>query len=196
MLIAKRLTQEDTEVIEKVRKLYDSAFPANERVNLHPSVLDQTNTSEILYFLDEEQFVGFMALLTVGNITHITYFAIDDQQRGKGYGSQAVKLARKLFPGQIIIADLEEPELGAKNYHQRLKRVHFYKKNGFIKTGVFYRWEAEDYHIYSLGGTISEKQFYDFWDILDHQIMRCDSDSGKKLIKSMVLRTADRQGMC
>lgn len=28
------------------------------------------------------------------------------------------------------------------------------------------------------------------------QIMRCDSDSGKKLIKSMVLRTADRQGMC
>ena len=30
----------------------------------------------------------------------------------------------------------------------------------------------------------------------DAQIMRCDSDSGKKLIKSMVLRTADRQGMC
>lgn len=33
-------------------------------------------------------------------------------------------------------------------------------------------------------------------DILDEKIMRCDSDSGKKLIKSMVLRTADRQGMC
>ena len=32
--------------------------------------------------------------------------------------------------------------------------------------------------------------------ILDKRIMRCDSDSGKKLIKSMVLRTADRQGMC
>lgn len=31
---------------------------------------------------------------------------------------------------------------------------------------------------------------------LDGTIMRCDSDSGKKLIKSMVLRTADRQGMC
>lgn len=30
----------------------------------------------------------------------------------------------------------------------------------------------------------------------DWKIMRCDSDSGKKLIKSMVLRTADRQGMC
>lgn len=33
-------------------------------------------------------------------------------------------------------------------------------------------------------------------DTLGDQIMRCDSDSGKKLIKSMVLRTADRQGMC
>lgn len=31
---------------------------------------------------------------------------------------------------------------------------------------------------------------------LETTIMRCDSDSGKKLIKSMVLRTADRQGMC
>ena len=30
----------------------------------------------------------------------------------------------------------------------------------------------------------------------EQTIMRCDSDSGKKLIKSMVLRTADRQGMC
>ena len=30
----------------------------------------------------------------------------------------------------------------------------------------------------------------------DRIIMRRDSDSGKKLIKSMVLRTADRQGMC
>ena len=30
----------------------------------------------------------------------------------------------------------------------------------------------------------------------DEIIMRCDSDSDKKLIKSMVLRTADRQGMC
>lgn len=33
-------------------------------------------------------------------------------------------------------------------------------------------------------------------EIPARQIMRCDSDSGKKLIKSMVLRTADRQGMC
>ena len=32
--------------------------------------------------------------------------------------------------------------------------------------------------------------------LLGDIIMRCDSDSGKKLIKSMVLRTADRQGMC
>ena len=32
--------------------------------------------------------------------------------------------------------------------------------------------------------------------IPEGKIMRCDSDSGKKLIKSMVLRTADRQGMC
>ena len=33
-------------------------------------------------------------------------------------------------------------------------------------------------------------------EIQDDAIMRCDSDSGKKLIKSMVLRTADRQGVC
>lgn len=35
-----------------------------------------------------------------------------------------------------------------------------------------------------------------YWGFQEYKIMRCDSDSGKKLIKSMVLRTADRQGMC
>lgn len=37
---------------------------------------------------------------------------------------------------------------------------------------------------------------FQIYGIRDDGIMRCDSDSGKKLIKSMVLRTADRQGMC
>lgn len=46
-----------------------------------------------------------------------------------------------------------------------------------------------------------QKKVCDFEDVALEKvavgiIMRCDSDSGKKLIKSMVLRTADRQGMC
>ena len=40
------------------------------------------------------------------------------------------------------------------------------------------------------------KRRFDLEITMAHIIMRCDSDSGKKLIKSMVLRTADRQGMC
>ena len=38
--------------------------------------------------------------------------------------------------------------------------------------------------------------FYEHMGFRVYKIMRCDSDSGKKLIKSMVLRTADKQGMC
>ena len=50
----------------------------------------------------------------------------------------------------------------------------------------------------SMGADILLLNIFDVQDpvIQGLPIMRCDSDSGKKLIKSMVLRTADRQGMC
>ena len=46
------------------------------------------------------------------------------------------------------------------------------------------------------GGTTTGSSLLGTMGTVDDKIMRCDSDSGKKLIKSMVLRTADRQGMC
>lgn len=54
-----------------------------------------------------------------------------------------------------------------------------------ILSGLFKTWDQALYQRY----------LRDF-GIPEGKIMRCDSDSGKKLIKSMVLRTADRQGMC
>lgn len=53
----------------------------------------------------------------------------------------------------------------------------------------------EEEGMYRPFGEILKKEI-DVPIILAGRIMRCDSDSGKKLIKSMVLRTADRQGMC
>ena len=62
----------------------------------------------------------------------------------------------------------------------------------------FKRENLEQYRTIGIGQRAQKGKPMTFWGfvILDGRIMRCDSDSGKKLIKSMVLRTADRQGMC
>lgn len=69
---------------------------------------------------------------------------------------------------------------GYRSYHMIVEvPVFFLQKKEYMRVEVQLRTVAMN-----------------FWATLEHQIMRCDSDSGKKLIKSMVLRTADRQGMC
>ena len=41
--------------------------------------------------------------LTYGGITHILYFAIDEQYREHGYGSEALKLMHTLYPKNRFI---------------------------------------------------------------------------------------------
>lgn len=105
--------------------------------------------------------------------------------------------------------------------HQRLlDRRGFVQEPGFARSLVWdynrenihapkFRIKEWDYYLvanedFGVAFTISDLgylglisvSFLNLKEKWEKTIMRCDSDSGKKLIKSMVLRTADRQGMC
>ena len=78
-----------------------------------------------------KNFCGFASLLTYGGITHILYFAIDEQYREHGYGSEALKLMHTLYPKNRFIADLELDIPTAENEPQRHLRRAFYLRNGY-----------------------------------------------------------------
>ena len=157
MLTSRKMTEET----EAIRALYERAFPENERRELGTLLKDTTGVSDFLAFYDEERFVGFAALLTDRDISHIIYFAVEEALRGEGYGRRILDQISALKRGKRVIADLELPD---GRHEQRTRRMAFYKRNGFEETPVRYSWRGEDYVILSRGGQITAAEFERFWN--------------------------------
>ena len=153
--------------LDKIEALNQRAFPINERRPLSVFLKDQSGCSDFVAFYDDEEFCGFACLLTWQDITHILYFAIEESQREKGYGSMALQEMRKIHPGHRYIADIEQDSEAVENHEQRRKRKGFYMRNGYEETEVAYKWRKEKYEILSAGGTVTRQEFYNFWEYFD-----------------------------
>lgn len=149
--------------LARVRRLYERAFPANERRPFEALLSGFQGQSELLAFYHEGGFAGFVSLLSCADITHILYFAVEEPLRNQGLGSAALDAVKRLKPGRRLIADLEAPLPDAPNRAQRLRRRTFYRRAGFVPSGVSYRWQGETYELMVFGGALDEAAFLAFW---------------------------------
>ena len=148
---------------EKVRELYLRAFPADERIPLRYLLRNDPKKDNFISFYDGAVFCGFASLLSYRDITHLLYFAIDDALRGRGYGTEALRIIREMKPQQRIFADIETEDAASDNNDQRRRRKQFYLRNGYTESGVRYEWLNVSYEILISGGTLTEDDFEDFW---------------------------------
>ena len=148
----------------QVKALYESAFPANERIPIK-HLLDNKIKREFWAFFDGDLFCGFSNSITHGSITNIVYFAVVPELRSRGYGSQILQTIRKQHPDTRIVVDIEveEDSKDAEELERRNRRRKFYTRNGFDSSPVDYVWQGEHYRLLSAGGTVNEKEFRDFW---------------------------------
>ena len=95
--------------LPQVKALYESAFPANERIPIK-HLLDNKIKREFWAFFDKEDggnhgevgkeiaatptFCGFSNSITHGSITNIVYFAVVPELRSHGYGSKILQAIR------------------------------------------------------------------------------------------------------
>ena len=154
----------------QLQALYIRAFPANERRPLEPLMTDQTGYAQVLAAMEEGEFRGFVCSLIQGDLLHIIYFAVTEDQRGRGLGSQILAAVREASPGMRLLVDIEAPDPTAENHLQRVRRQEFYLRNGYTETPVRYSWRGEDYIILSQGGSLTPEEFHRFWDGLSHSI--------------------------
>lgn len=152
---------------EAFEKLYYGSFPENELRDLGDLMQDKTGAVEFIALYEDDVFAGFMTLLNTAEIVHIIYFAIEEELRGRGCGSRALRAAAERYPGKRIIVDVELPEEGAKNRAEREKRIAFYERNGYRKTELTYNWRGENYVILSHGGNVTESDWDAFWRELE-----------------------------
>jgi GNAT superfamily N-acetyltransferase len=150
--------------LPQVKALYESAFPANERIPIK-HLLDNKIKREFWAFFDGDLFCGFSNSITHGSITNIVYFAVVPELRSRGYGSKILQAIREKHPDARIVVDIEveEDSKDAEELERRNRRRDFYLRNGFDSSPVDYVWQGEHYRLLSAGGTITEKEFRDFW---------------------------------
>ena len=168
--------------LPQVKALYESAFPANERIPIK-HLLDDKIKREFLAFFDKEdgesgaaentadentatpRFCGFSNSITHGSITNIVYFAVVPELRSRGYGSKILQAIREQHPDTRIVVDIEveEDSKDAEELERRNRRRDFYQRNGFGSSPVDYVWQSEHYRLLTAGGTVTEKEFRDFW---------------------------------
>ena len=150
--------------LPQVKALYESAFPANERIPIK-HLLDDKIKREFWTFFDGDLFCGFSNSITHGSITNIVYFAVVPELRSRGYGSQILQAIRRQHPDTRIVVDIEveEDSKDAEELERRNRRREFYTRNGFDSSPVDYIWQGEHYRLLTAGGTVTEKEFRDFW---------------------------------
>ena len=156
----------------QVKALYESAFPANERIPIKHLLDDKIKREFWAFFYKDDgenaaapKFCGFSNSITHGSITNIVYFAVVSELRSRGYGSKILQAIRRQHPDTRIVVDIEveEDSKDAEELERRNRRRDFYQRNGFDASPVDYIWQGEHYRLLSAGGTVTEKEFRDFW---------------------------------
>lgn len=162
-MLTERIITKEFEDYKKFKNLYRSAFPKSERFPVK-FLMKQDGSGDLKACYDGEIFCGFYSTLTFGDITHILFLAVDDKLRGHGYGSSILELISNNYSKNRIILDIEAEDIKAKNNEQRIQRKAFYEKNGYIESGVEYNWRGIPYKILIKNGTITDDDFWKFWD--------------------------------
>lgn len=120
------------ECTKKTKKLYNEAFPEDERIPIWIlKILSRKNKAKFYSIYDKTKFIGLVYNIYYKNIVFIFYFAINKEYRGQGYGSKIIEIIKQKYSNSRIILSIEQIDENSSNYKQRIKRKEFYLKNGF-----------------------------------------------------------------
>lgn len=88
-------------------------------------------------YYDGDLFVGIIFTIDSKDTLFVFYIAVNDEIHSKGYGSQLLNILFEKYPEKSVTLFIETmDDKNATNYDQRVKRLAFYERNGFIQTGI------------------------------------------------------------
>ena len=123
--------------IKKVRRLFISAFPKDERPPFYCMLKGSRKPgNDFLAMYDGDEFIGFTYVISKSDLAYVFFLAIEDSKRGMGYGSEALTLLNSYYEGHRIFLAIEQMDANADNYPERVRRLAFYEKNGLHLLGI------------------------------------------------------------
>lgn len=178
-----KLRDASTDDIITIKKLYKTAFPRKDRT-LFKGLINRKERghSDILSIVNNDgEFSGFLITVHHQDLLLIDYFAIAENARGGGIGSQALQLVEDKYAGKRIFLFIEMLEESASNYRQRVSRKNFYLRNGYVDNGLRLKAGGANYEIMDREAFVS---FDEFMALFNHTSNRFE----KLFMKPKVLQ--------
>lgn len=134
----KLLIADTKEKLDKIEALYLKSFPKEE---LKPFSLllekSREGKGEMLYIEKNGEFAGHALMAVCDNMALLDYFAIDENKRGQGLGSEALELIKKRYEDKLFFLEAESLKVPCDNREQRERRIKFYRNCGMVENGTF-----------------------------------------------------------
>lgn len=130
------------DIKEEVIKLYESAFPIEERppTKRFFSILKKKYNQLFVYY-DDDEFIGFTFLTFYQDVCYLFFLAVKEEKRHHGYGGQILEIIKSEYRDFVILICYEEVNPQYPNYEERVAREKFYLSHGFknnkMKTDEF-----------------------------------------------------------
>lgn len=115
------------QVEPRLKDLYESSFPADERRDWTDWLKLIGKPEFSLYQInDHEGFIGFITAWRLYDLIFLEHFAILPEKRGLNYGTETLQAMLQLYQGNFVL-EVEEPFTETAQ-----KRIAFYQQSGFI----------------------------------------------------------------
>ena len=157
-----------TKVYRDVKELYYSAFASEERLPFtRMTLLNVLKRSvDLLAYYDGEIFCGFSFTVCTDAYLYINYFAVNPVLRGRGYGTRMLKELRARSSSPAL-CDVKVPGEESAECEQDIRRIAFWKKNGFDFFDNKITITNSNGVKYFISSTSSYNR-NDYWAIFDH----------------------------
>lgn len=153
--------------LERVKDLYENAFPASEKKPFSMILKKrEEGLAEILSIEDEnKQFCGLLITALYKDLVLIDYFAIDEESRGSGIGSEALKIFCNRYGNKRIFLEIESTVSDKEEDHDiKIRRKHFYQRNGFGCMPYLVLLFGVEMEIMTYNGKVSYDEYHELLD--------------------------------
>ena len=151
----------EQKTLDKIERLYLKAFPKEERKPFLLMVKKvEEKTMSIFAIVDGDEFIGEVILVHYKDIVLLDYFAIEENHRGKGYGSKTLNLLFEMFSGKKILLEIETTLKPSVDIETKKRRKNFYLNAGFKPMDYFVSLFGVEMEILTIGGVVSFEEYH------------------------------------
>lgn len=145
--------------LEDARRLYLEAFPEEERIPFETLISMTSDPDCRFLWMDVDgEFRGIAYVVLSDDLVFLLYLAVSPGHRNEGLGSDAIWLIKCMCGGRRLFVNVEPTDCEAPNMGQRLRRLHFYDRNGFSSQGKFRTPDGMMYNLMSWGGPVTGEE--------------------------------------